>query len=336
MNLQEVENAIRVMNQAAFQELGDLFMISRDSDYNAFVCTGSQFGKQKTTKGTPDTFIHTHDGKYIMVEYSTNETKKEKKLIDDFEKCLTEKGIEKSKLNSIILFANYKLNKEETIAIQKYAEETQTPYQIYDGGYLARELYVNHKDLVFRCLGIHVDTGQIVSVDSFIQEYDNAAGAIASPLSNAFLYREQEVRDIKTGLEEKDFILLHGAPGVGKTKLAIQAISEYCKDNPEFHVYCISYKGGELLTDLTCNIDLNENNIVFVDDINRISSFNSIIGFYSSIKKGKLKIVMTVRDYALELARLRCYPHDCFELQVNPMSYEQISEIVRLGFHIEN
>ena len=37
MSLQEVENAIRVMNQAAFQELGDLFMISRDSDYNAFV-----------------------------------------------------------------------------------------------------------------------------------------------------------------------------------------------------------------------------------------------------------------------------------------------------------
>ena len=336
MSLQEVENAISAMNQAAFQELGDLFMISRNRDYSAFVCTGSQYGKQKTTKGTPDTFILTHEGKYIMVEYSTNETKKEKKLIEDFEKCLKEKGIEKSKLNSIILFANYKLNKEEVIAIQKYAEETHTPHQIYDGGCLARELIINHKNLVFSCLGIPVDTGQIVSVDSFIQEYDNAAGAIASPLSNAFLYREQEVRDIKTGLEEKDFILLHGAPGVGKTKLAIQAISEYCKDNPEFHVYCISYKGGELLTDLTCNIDLNENNIVFVDDINRISSFNSIIGFYSSIRKGKLKIVMTVRDYALELARLRCYPHDCFELQVNPMSYEQISEIVRLGFHIEN
>lgn len=336
MSLQEVENAIRVMNQAAFQELGDLFMTSKNQDYSAFVCTGSQYGKQKTTKGTPDTFIHTHDGKYIMVEYSTNETKKEKKLIEDLEKCLIEKGIEKSKIKSIILFANYKLNKEETIAIQKYAEEAHTPYQIYDGARLARELYVHHKDLVFRCLGIHVDTGQIVSIDSFIQEYDNAAGAIAAPLSNAFLYREQEVKDTKNALAEKDFILLHGAPGVGKTKLAIHAISEYCKDNPEFHVYCISYKGGELLTDLTCNINLNDDNIVFVDDINRISSFNSIVGFYSSIKKGKLKIVMTVRDYALEQARAMCYPHDCFELQVNSMSSDQVSEIVRLGFHIEN
>ena len=336
MNLQEVENAIRAMNQAAFQELGDLFMISKNRDYSAFVCIGSQYGKQKTTKGTPDTFILTHDGKYIMVEYSTNETKKEKKLIDDFEQCLTEKGIDKSKLSSIILFANYKLNKEETIVIHKYAEETHTPCQIYDGPHLARELCIHHKNLVFTCLGIPVDTGQIVTVDSFVQEYDNAAGAIAAPLSNAFLYREQEVKDTKNALEEKDFILLHGDPGVGKTKLAIHAISEYCKDNQEVHVYCISYKGGELLTDLTCNIDLNNDNILFVDDINRISSFNSIVGFYSSIRKGKLKIVMTVRDYALEQARKMCYPHDCFELHVNSMSSDQISEIVRLGFHIEN
>ena len=336
MSIQEVENAIRAMNQAAFQELGDLFMIRKNQNYSAFVCTGSQYGKQKTTKGTPDTFIHTQDGKYILVEYSTNETKKEKKLIDDFEKCLKEKGIEKSKLNTIILIANYKLNKEEAIAIHKYAEKTHTPCQVYDGCALARELYINHKDLIFECLGIPVDTGQIVTVDSFVQEYDNAAGAIAAPLSNVFLYREQEVRDIKNALEEKDFILLHGAPGVGKTKLAIQAISEYRRDNPEFHVHCISYKGGELLTDLICNINLDEDNIIFVDDINRVSSFNSIVGFYSSKRKEKLKIVMTVRDYALEQARQMCFPHDRLELQVNSMSSEQISEIVRLAFHIEN
>lgn len=107
MNLQEVENAIMAMNQAAFQELGDLFMISKDSDYSTFVCIRSQFGKQKTTKGTPDTFILTHEGECIMVEYSTDSTKKEKKLIEDFDKCLRKAEIEKLKLKYIILFANY-------------------------------------------------------------------------------------------------------------------------------------------------------------------------------------------------------------------------------------
>lgn len=336
MNLQVIENAISSMNPAAFQELGDLFMISRNRDYEAFVCTGSQFGKQKTTKGTPDTLVLTYDDKYLMIEYSTNETKKEKKLIDDFEKCITEKAIEKSKIECIILFTNYKLNQEEVLAIKKYADEACVSCEIYDGSRLARELYIYHKDLVFRCLGIHVDTGQIVSMDTFIQEYENAAGSIAAPLSNKFLYREQEIINIKTALDENDFILLHGAPGVGKTKLAIHAITEYYKDHSDYHVYCISYKGGELLTDLTCNINLNNNNIVFVDDINRISSFKSIVGFYSSIRKGKLKIVMTVRDYALEQAKTMCYPHNCFESHVNPLTPDQVSEIVRLGYGIKN
>lgn len=244
MNLQDIEHALSVMNPAAFQELGDLFMISKDRDYAAFVCTGSQFGKQKTTKGTPDTFILTHDDKYIMVEYSTNETRREKKLIDDIENCLTEEAIEKSKLKCIILFTNYKLNIEEVLAVKKYANDASVSCEIYDGSHFARELYIHHKDLVFRYLGIHVDTGQIVSMDTFIQEYDNAAGSIAAPLSNKFLYREQEIINIKTALDENDFILLHGAPGVGKTKLAIRAITEYNKIT-QIIMYTVSHIKGE-------------------------------------------------------------------------------------------
>ena len=48
MSLQEVENAISAMNQAAFQKLGDLFMISQNRDYRAFVCTGSQYTHKQT------------------------------------------------------------------------------------------------------------------------------------------------------------------------------------------------------------------------------------------------------------------------------------------------
>ena len=48
MSLQEVENAISAINQAAFQKLGDLFMISQNRDYSAFVCTGSQYTYKPT------------------------------------------------------------------------------------------------------------------------------------------------------------------------------------------------------------------------------------------------------------------------------------------------
>ena len=270
MNLQEIENRLRTLNPAAFQELGDLFLISKDRSYAAFIPTGSQFGKQKTTKGTPDTFIYTQNGESYMVEYSTNETLREKKLIEDIDKCIKEQDIDISKIKSIVLFTNFPLTKNEAYVIQKYAEDNHVQYTLYDGSRLSRELLVHHKDLIYHQLGIHVDTGQIVSVDTFIHEYDNAAGSIAAPLSNKFQYREKELLDIKTGLLENDLVLLHGAAGVGKTKLAIQAIREFCNENLSYKFYCVSYKGGDLLTDLICNVNLEYDNIIFVDDISEV------------------------------------------------------------------
>lgn len=336
MNLQEIENRLRTLNPAAFQELGDLFLISKDRSYAAFIPTGSQFGKQKTTKGTPDTFIYTQDGEFYMVEYSTNETLREKKLIEDIDKCIKEQDINISKIKSIALFTNFPLTKNEAHVIQKYAEDNHVQYTLYDGSRLSRELLVHHKDLIYHQLGIHVDTGQIVSIDTFIHEYDNTAGSIAAPLSNKFQYREKELLDIKTGLLENDLVLLHGAPGVGKTKLAIQAIREFCNENLSYKFFCISYKGGDLLTDLTCNVNLEYDNIIFVDDINRVGSFGTIMGFYSSQRKGKLKIVMTVRDYAYEHAKNICYPHPYTDIFVCRMKSEQIAEIVKTSFNIQN
>lgn len=336
MTLQQVENAIRDLNPAAFQELGDLFLISKDKSYKAFICSGSQYGKQKTTKGTPDTFIYTKDEEYILVEYSTNETKREKKLIDDINKCVTKKNINISKIKEICLFTNFELNSEETALVFDYAESLKVKCIIYDGSRLARELFINHKDLIHIQLRIPVDTGQIVSLERFIQEYDTASGSIATPLSNLFMYREQELESIQRGLEENDFVLIHGAPGVGKTKLAIQSINIFCNQKVDYHVYCVSFKGGDLLPDLCNCINLNDNNIIFVDDVNRISCFNSIIGFYSSKKSGNIKIIMTVRDYALSLASKLLYPHRFMTVQVNTMKSEQISEIIKNSYSINN
>ena len=55
--LQAIENALLSINQAAFQELCDSFLLLRNNNYSSFSRTGSQDGKQKTIKGTPDTFL---------------------------------------------------------------------------------------------------------------------------------------------------------------------------------------------------------------------------------------------------------------------------------------
>lgn len=85
--LQSVENALIEINEVVFQELCDSFLALRDKNYIAFSRTGSQSGKQKSTKGTPDAFKLLPNGKYIFVEHTTNISNKSK-LEDDIKKCL--------------------------------------------------------------------------------------------------------------------------------------------------------------------------------------------------------------------------------------------------------
>ena len=64
--LQAIENALVSINDAIFQELCDKFLYFHNDNYSLFTRTGSQIGKQKTIKGTPDTFMMLPNGKYIF------------------------------------------------------------------------------------------------------------------------------------------------------------------------------------------------------------------------------------------------------------------------------
>ena len=85
-NIQSIQNALIAINETVFQDLCDSFLVSINRDYTAFSRTGSQVGKQKTKKGTPDSCFWQKNGKFVFVEYSTNVTSGVSKLISDVEK----------------------------------------------------------------------------------------------------------------------------------------------------------------------------------------------------------------------------------------------------------
>ncbi len=89
--LQSIEQALIAINDTVFQELCDSFLMMRNPGYSAFSRRGSQSGKQKTIKGSPDSFFLMPDGKYLMIEHSTNITRGVAKLEDDVAKCLDER-----------------------------------------------------------------------------------------------------------------------------------------------------------------------------------------------------------------------------------------------------
>lgn len=328
--LQKIETALFSINEVKFQELCDSFLALNNKNYSAFLRVGSQSEKQKSIKGTPDSLLLLPNGKYIFVEHSTNQTKGIQKLVDDILKCLdtSKTGIPVEQIEEIILCINFNLKTKEIEILRNLLQETRIRLTIHSLDSLALEFHLNHRDLAKEYLGISLDTGQIVSINTFINEYNKAAKGISTPIDNSFLHRESELKEVENSFRTNDFIIITGAPGVGKTKLALEAIQKHIENYKSTKAYCVSYKNYSLLEDLYQYLDLDEDYILFVDDANRIDALNQIVGFYKTVRKGKLKIVITVRDYAFqEIGRL-CQEFQPKVIDLKKFNDEEINKII--------
>lgn len=337
--LQAIENGLIKINQAAFQDLCDTFLALRNINYSAFSRTGSQSGKQKTVKGTPDSFLLLPNGKFIFVEYSTNITAGVSKLEADVRKCLdsSKTGIPVNQIAEIIICVNFKLTASEVQSLNNLLVNSRIRLTVYTSDILAIELHLNHRDLTHEYLGLPLDTGQIVSIDRFIDEYNRVSKSISTPLNNPFLHRETEMAEFIEAINTHDFIILTGPPGIGKTKLAIETIRNFLSNNLSFSAYCVSYKNHTLLDDLYQYFDLTKDFLLFVDDANRIDAFSQITGFYKATRIGKLKVIITVRDYAFQDIGLLCQEFSPARLDLKKFSDEQITDIIKVSpFEILN
>ncbi|WP_285822160.1 MULTISPECIES: ATP-binding protein [Bacteroidales] len=330
----EIENTLSQMNPARFQELGDILITRIYPNAAIFACVGSQFGKEKTTAGTPDTYIRTGH-KAIFVEYTTNVSSGIAKIEDDINKCLSDINVSGFTNKSlIIIFANFKISKEDQTYIVDYAKSKGHKCHVYDGQRIARLLFSNHKDLVMFC-GVPIDTGQVVGVDIFLKEYAKKGGQFAIPLSTKFMFRENELAGINEHLKTCDIVLITGAPGVGKTSIAIEAIRNYCQSE-KYYSKCISYKEASLLSDLNSNLVNGEDYVILVDDVNRVKNVGQIIGFQNSCRDGKIKLVLTVRNYAKDKIYDILADTSFETVDIDRMSDENIIELVKLNRGINN
>lgn len=300
--LQLIEQKLTGIAPAGFQNLCDAYLILREDEYGSFNRTGSQLGKQKTIPGTPDSFIRLDDNKLAYIEYTTQAESKVSKIKEDIDKCLDESktGISQEKLFQIIVCFNSRLTVEEEVEIQEYAESKNKRIELIGIDTLALEILSKYVLLSRDFLGIPIDTGQILPLDKFISEYNNKANQLSTPLNNEFLHRKVELTEILGFLQTGDLLLLSGAPGVGKTKIGIKAISEFIKQNTDYISYAISKKNVDIYEDLRIQLHVDKNYILLIDDANRqLSNLNQILGIFRERRKGNIKIIITVRNYAL-------------------------------------
>jgi hypothetical protein len=322
-------------NDSIFQELCDVFVAERITNYQTFQQTGYHKIKHKTTTGTPDTLFQLENGKYVMVEATTTEHKGNNltnKLKKDIADCLNpiKSKISVDKIEEIILCYNANLTTLELEGVNKQAiQELGKPPKHYNLADLSKEIFLHHKHLAKEFLQIQLDTGQIVRVQKFIELYDNGKQKLATPLGGNFYNRTTELQSVINDLEQNDIVIISGPSGVGKSMLALEAIKQFTASNTKYKSFALSPKGVDILNDLSAYFSGDGHHILFIDDVNRVRVIDQILGYYSALLQHNLKIILTVRDYALIKVKQQISHLKCTFVRVGALNDNEVCEIIK-------
>jgi energy-coupling factor transporter ATP-binding protein EcfA2/NAD-dependent SIR2 family protein deacetylase len=293
-----IKQKILQLDAGSFQSLCDAFL-AKDG-YPNIVSLGTEAGSQKTTRGTPDTYFFVPGGRYIFVEYTTQQSGLAAKITEDINKCLavSSTGIPLEKISEII-YCHTSSNIAPKIdsELRSLCENWGINLTIVGIDRIAEDLYLKHRGIAKEFLGISIDTGQIQERDEFVREYDSKI--LAAPLDTQFLFRKEEMDNIDEAFKTDDIVILTGSAGTGKTRLALHYAQLHSEKHGE-HLFCISDNALPLYEDLVLRIDMPGQYFLFIDDANQLSGLQHVLKYVTMKSFGyRVKVLITVRDYAV-------------------------------------
>lgn len=297
-----IESELSQINDAKFQVVCNAFLVKEyEGDIHS---PGMVIGKEKTSKGRPDTFVFRKDNRFLLAEYTTKDKSDSKqkffeKLENDLKGCLDfEKiGIESKDVSEIILCCNSDVDPSEIIKLKVYTDFYGIDLRVI--GIRTLTLHFLYKDRYFvhQFLNIPFDSGQMLSKSEFLKQYSKKN--FSTPLDNIMIGRKRELNALVKAINTNQIIIVKGTPGIGKSRLVLQVIDEYLKENPSFIPYYFMRKGGSILEDILTYIEPDKSYIFFLDDVNRqIDNFLDAVNTLLEKENGQIKILVTVRDYA--------------------------------------
>lgn len=325
----QIENALKAINQASFQTLINHLLHLRG---NKFVnAPGATVGKEKTSKGTPDSFFVNED-KYIFVECTTQERLGKsktffEKLLKDVDHCFKEDvtTIEKDKIEKVILACNEKVSVEEYNQLNDKVKSINpdTKFEIFNIQNLPMLIFDIPK-LAEEYLNIQMVKGDIYTLDQFLLKTEKG---LQPSLTNEFIGREEELKNSIEALKQYDILLLSGGAGVGKSKLAVKILEELSKD--DYVPIVIQSSGVSLWDDYQHLFSVGKQHIILFDDANKsINNLNYLLSKLEDSKSYSAKVIITSRDYVKKQvsASLDNYPYK--EFNIPEFKDEEIGKII--------
>lgn len=290
MNSLDLELKIKEIDPSNFQRICDAIL---QAEKNIVVSLGNCEGCGKVRKGTPDSYtIDKSDNSFSFIECTTQLTDLENKISSDIDKCIDEsKKLKKYKLKKILYFINNNnLSPSSFEALENKCDLLGIGFQIYFLNDIC-SLLKKHKFLIRDFFNDTLNGDDVFSLDEFVQFTRRYKG-----VDHTFIYceRTEDEKEILSSLENNFITTVYGDPGVGKSMLVVQTLKKTGKE-----VFCVNMSNEDSLEEINNFLKDNENFIIFIDDVNEVSSFERFLSSFDIEKFNCFKVVCTIREYAL-------------------------------------
>ena len=330
--INQIQQAIIALSPGAYQKLMDEYLIKR-FNFDNYTPYGSHTGTDKTTPGTPDSYVNCANGKKILIQHGSV-GKAFPKVREDLLDCRNPEktGIPVEQIEQIICcHTSTNFSPGQTAELESLFENVT----VISLGDVSHDLLRKYPSIALDHLGISLDTHQFFDLDGFIKEY--AKNAYSTSLDMPLLGRENEL-EILTGLiASENVVMLYGASGIGKTRLAIEAAKQYANSR-EAKLLVLKGNGESILNDCSFYIDDEKENVIVIDDANHLPQIQHLLGIAEDKERPyPLKLVLTVRDYIRQdLSKQVNTISKPKTLELKPLSNNSIEKILWEIFHIEN
>lgn len=326
----EIRERIARLDPAAFQNLAQE-LLTQHFRYDKPVHRGSAARSAATAPGTPDTIWLLPHNKYAYLEcgHYPDRAEAKNKIEKDIRKCLETERIELESGQLVKIVIAHSCRRLDSSDLS-YLRGIDDRVELVGTDEMASLLARRYPNPAREHLGIEVGTGQIMSPDEFESAVEK--NSFASTLKVDLLGRDKEINELLAALEEYQFILVHGRPGCGKTRLCVEALRRFADCSGAYPLVILSNK-LPIWNDLANDVPKEDPSIILLDDANELTGIEGFANFVSN--RGNIKVLMTVRNYAFGFVNNSvskfCKP---YLYKVNPLDEETALSVVENGFGI--